>query len=79
MLAQQAIAQLVRLFGEQAAQPLWQGVQDWATEPATATALYVRYALPALWLALLLLGGALLAPGLRRLRPTPALGNGCAA
>ncbi|TXC66147.1 hypothetical protein FSC37_10060 [Piscinibacter aquaticus] len=38
VLAQQAIAQLVRLFGEQAAQPLWQGVQDWATEPATAAA-----------------------------------------
>ena len=38
-LARQAIAQLVRIFGEQAATPLWHGVQDWATEPETASAL----------------------------------------
>lgn len=38
-LARQAIAQLVRIFGEQAAAPVWHGVQDWATEPETASAL----------------------------------------
>jgi monoamine oxidase len=37
-LARQSIAQLVRIFGEQAAAPLWHGVQDWAREPATASA-----------------------------------------
>jgi monoamine oxidase len=36
-LARQSLAQLVRLFGEQAAQPLWHGVQDWAQEPLTAS------------------------------------------
>lgn len=36
-LARQSLAQLVRLFGEQAAQPLWHGVQDWALEPLTAS------------------------------------------
>lgn len=38
-LARQAIAQLVRIFGDQAAAPLWHGVQDWATEPETASVL----------------------------------------
>jgi monoamine oxidase len=33
-----AIQQLVRLFGEEAANPLWVGLQDWATETFTATA-----------------------------------------
>ena len=37
-LAQQALAQLVRMFGPQAATPLWSGVQDWAQEPLTASA-----------------------------------------
>lgn len=37
-LARQAIAQLVRIFGEKAATPLWHGVQDWAAEPETASA-----------------------------------------
>ena len=36
-LAQQSLAQLVRLFGPQAATPLWSGVQDWAREPLTAS------------------------------------------
>ena len=36
-LARQSLAQLVRIFGEQAAQPLWHGVQDWALEPLTAS------------------------------------------
>ena len=35
-LKRQAIAQLVRLFGPEAAQPLWSAVQDWAQEPLTA-------------------------------------------
>jgi monoamine oxidase len=35
-LERQALAQLVRIFGEQAGQPLWSGVQDWALEPLTA-------------------------------------------
>jgi monoamine oxidase len=35
-LQRQAIAQLVRLFGPEAAQPLWSAVQDWAQEPLTA-------------------------------------------
>ena len=38
-LARQSIAQLVRIFGEKAATPLWHGVQDWAAEPETASAL----------------------------------------
>jgi monoamine oxidase len=38
-LARQSIAQLVRIFGEKAAAPLWHGVQDWAAEPETASAL----------------------------------------
>lgn len=37
-LAQQSLAQLVRMFGPQAATPLWSGVQDWAREPLTASA-----------------------------------------
>jgi len=36
VLQRQAIAQLVRLFGPEAAQPLWSAVQDWAQEPLTA-------------------------------------------
>jgi monoamine oxidase len=35
-LKRQAIAQLVRLFGPEAAHPLWSVVQDWAQEPLTA-------------------------------------------
>jgi monoamine oxidase len=35
-LERQSLAQLVRIFGEQAAQPLWHGVQDWAQEALTA-------------------------------------------
>ena len=35
-LERQSLAQLVRLFGEEAGQPLWSGVQDWAQEPLTA-------------------------------------------
>ena len=35
-LQQQSLAQLVRMFGPQAAQPLWSSVQDWAQEPWTA-------------------------------------------
>ena len=30
------MAQLVRLFGPQAAQPLWVGLQDWSTDRWTA-------------------------------------------
>ena len=41
-LARQSIAQLVRIFGEKAAVPLWQGVHDWAPEPETAGALDQR-------------------------------------
>lgn len=36
-LARQSLTQLVRIFGEQAAQPLWHGVQDWALESLTAS------------------------------------------
>lgn len=35
-LKRQSLAQLVRLFGPQAATPLWHQVQDWAQEPLTA-------------------------------------------
>ncbi len=35
-LLRQALAQLTRLFGPQAAEPLWSAVQDWAQEPFTA-------------------------------------------
>ncbi len=35
-LMQQSLAQLVRMFGPQAANPLWHSVQDWAQEPLTA-------------------------------------------
>ncbi len=35
-LQQQSLAQLVRMFGPQAATPLWSSVQDWAQEPLTA-------------------------------------------
>lgn len=35
-LERQSLAQFVRLFGEQAGQPLWSGLQDWALEPWTA-------------------------------------------
>jgi monoamine oxidase len=35
-LQQQALAQLVRMFGPAAANPLWTSLQDWAQEPLTA-------------------------------------------
>lgn len=35
-LQQQSLAQLVRMFGPQAATPLWSSVQDWAQEQLTA-------------------------------------------
>lgn len=35
-LQRQAVAQLMRLFGPESAQPLWSAVQDWAQEPLTA-------------------------------------------
>ena len=35
-LQQQSLAQLVRMFGPEAANPLWVSVQDWAQEPFTA-------------------------------------------
>jgi monoamine oxidase len=35
-LQRQSLAQFTRLFGEQAASPLWSEVQDWAQEPLTA-------------------------------------------
>ena len=35
-LKRQALAQLVRMFGPEAATPLWREVQDWAQEPMTA-------------------------------------------
>jgi monoamine oxidase len=35
-LMQQSLAQLVRMFGSEAAKPLWTSVQDWAQEPLTA-------------------------------------------
>lgn len=35
-LQQHALAQLVRLFGTEAAKPLWTSLQDWAQEPLTA-------------------------------------------
>ena len=35
-LKRQALAQLVRMFGAEAATPLWREVQDWAQEPMTA-------------------------------------------
>ena len=35
-LRRQSLAQFTRLFGEQAASPLWSEVQDWAQEPLTA-------------------------------------------
>ncbi|MDH4463318.1 MAG: FAD-dependent oxidoreductase [Acidovorax sp.] len=37
-LTRQALAQLQRIFGEQAGSPLWTAVQDWAEEPLTAAA-----------------------------------------
>ncbi|WP_440111979.1 flavin monoamine oxidase family protein [Acidovorax sp. BL-A-41-H1] len=37
-LTRQALAQLQRIFGEQAGNPLWTAVQDWAEEPRTAAA-----------------------------------------
>ncbi|OYT87784.1 MAG: amine oxidase [Burkholderiales bacterium PBB6] len=36
-LVQQSLAQLVRLFGPQAATPLWCDLKDWAQAPLTAT------------------------------------------
>ncbi len=36
-LQSQSLAQLERLFGPQAATPLWSAVQDWALDPLTAT------------------------------------------
>lgn len=36
-LQQQSLAQLVRMFGPQAANPLWTSLQDWAQEPLTAS------------------------------------------
>ncbi len=36
-LQRQSLAQFTRLFGAQAASPLWSEVQDWAQEPLTAT------------------------------------------
>jgi monoamine oxidase len=36
-LMQQSLAQLVRLFGPQAATPLWCDLKDWAQAPLTAT------------------------------------------
>lgn len=35
-LQRQSLAQLTRMFGAQAAEPVWSGVQDWAQEPLTA-------------------------------------------
>lgn len=35
-LKRHALAQLVRMFGPQAATPLWHALQDWAQEPLTA-------------------------------------------
>lgn len=35
-LQQQSLAQLVRMFGPQAANPVWSSVQDWAQDPLTA-------------------------------------------
>ncbi len=35
-LQRQSLAQLVRMFGPQAAHPVWSAVQDWAQEPLTA-------------------------------------------
>ena len=35
-LQRQAVAQLVRLFGPEASEPLWSAVQDWSQEPLTA-------------------------------------------
>lgn len=35
-LQRQSLAQFTRMFGEQAANPLWSEVQDWAQEPDTA-------------------------------------------
>lgn len=35
-LKRQSLAQLVRMFGTEAATPLWHEVQDWAQEPLTA-------------------------------------------
>lgn len=35
-LMQQSLAQLLRMFGSEAAKPLWTSVQDWAQEPLTA-------------------------------------------
>ena len=35
-LKRQSLAQLVRMFGPQAATPLWHELQDWAQEPLTA-------------------------------------------
>ncbi len=72
-LARQSIAQLVRIFGEKAAAPLWHGVQDWAPEPETASALdqrplhdHPRYAgtiAPADWAHRLWLAGTEHSPG----------------
>lgn len=71
-LRQHALAQLVRLFGPAAAQPLWLSLQDWATEPYTAHALdlqalnhhpsYAEGRVPEAWQGRLSLAGTEFAP-----------------
>jgi monoamine oxidase len=66
-LKRQAIAQLVRLFGPEAAHPLWSAVQDWAQEPLTAARedlrplsyhpMYEAAQLPSAWAQRLWLAG----------------------
>ncbi|WP_197418159.1 flavin monoamine oxidase family protein [Paucibacter sp. KCTC 42545] len=71
-LRQQALAQLVRLFGPQAGRPLRIALQDWASEPYTAHALdhaplghhpsYAPGRVPADWQGRLWLAGTEFAP-----------------
>lgn len=66
-LVRQSLAQLVRIFGERAGQPLWCGVQDWAQEPLTAASadqrplahhpMYQDVVLPSEWKGRLWLAG----------------------
>jgi monoamine oxidase len=66
-LQQQSLAQLVRMFGPQAANPLWTSLQDWAQEPLTASKddqrplayhpMYQGPEVPATWAQRVLLAG----------------------
>ncbi|MGQ5522353.1 flavin monoamine oxidase family protein [Chitinimonas sp. PSY-7] len=62
-----ALAQLVRLFGNEASQPIWTAWQDWSVEPLTSIELdlrtptshplYSQYSLPEPWTGRVFLAG----------------------